>query len=259
MNYAMQISAQGALTSLYRSDVIANNLSNYGTNGYKPDVPVLRQRAVVREEDGVTHLPSNLLLERLGAGPHMAPNRISFSQGPIDTTNNPFDLAIKGDGFFLVAVGEGDNERFRLSRDGRLELDERGRLVQVASGHRVLDSRQRPISISRQGGPVDINADGTIRQTDNIIARISLVDLPDRRGLKREGAGLFVASPEQQQSLQPATGTLVQHAIEQSSVNEISTLNDLNSALGGVGRNISMMTYADQMLDRAINRLGRVA
>lgn len=259
MNYALQISAHGAMTALYRSDVIANNMANFATDGFKPDVPVTRQRAVVREEDGLSHLPSNLLIEQLGAGPHMAPNYINFKQGPIETTDRPFDLAITGHGFFQVAVG--DDNRVRLTRDGRFDIDEQGRLVQAATGHRLLDDRLSPIYISRQGhaGPVDINGDGLVRQSDRIIARISLVDLPDRRRLGREGAGLFVVPPDRHDQLTTAPGRVLQHAIEKSSVNEISTLKDLTDAFGAVSANTRMMSYADDMLDRAINRLGRVA
>lgn len=255
----MEIAAQGALTSLYRSDVLANNLANFETDAFKPDLPMLRERAPVRFEDGVTQLPSNALLERLGAGPHLAPNHISFKQGPLDVTGQPLDLAIEGEGFFLVSVGQGNTERLRLSRDGRLTLDERGRLVQAASGHRLLDRAHRPIYISRESGPLTIDADGTIIQGQQPIAQIGLVDLPDRRRLTKEGDNLYVVPPEEQKSLTHAVGTVRQGALEKSSVNEISTLNDLTSALTSVGTNIGMMTYADRMMERAINGLGRVA
>lgn len=257
MNYALQISAHGALTAMYRSDVIANNLANYATDAFKPDVPMVRERAVVRVEDGLAHLPSNVMLERLGAGPHLAPNVINFTQGAVDTTENPLDLAILGHGFFQVAVGDGTSTH--LTRDGRLQLDQDNRLVQAASGHQVLDTRGRPVYISREGGPVDVDASGVVRQGDVTIAQLALVDLPDRRHLVRKGAGLFIVPADRQDGLRPAPGRLQQGALEKSGVNEISTLKDLTDAFGAVGANTRMMMYADDMLDRAINRLGRVA
>jgi len=254
----MQISAHGALTSMYRSDVLANNLANYDTDAFKPDVPVIRERAAATIEDGLGYLPSNTLLDSLGAGPHLAPNRIDFGQGPLEITNRPFDLAIDGPGFFLVGVGEGNAERIRLSRDGRLEIDERGRLVQASTGHRVLTERQRPIFLSREDGPVDIDDAGQIRQDGRPVARLALMDLPDRRRLQKEGNGLYVVPPEEQASLTRAGGRILQHTLEESRVNEISTLNELTSAFSSFSVNVTMMTYADDMLDRAINRLGRV-
>jgi flagellar basal body rod protein FlgG len=84
------------------------------------------------------------------------------------------------------------------------------------------------------------------------------VDLPDRRALEKNGAGSFSMAPGSEDSLVHATGKLRQGAVESAGVNEISTLNDLTGALSAVGTNIGMMTYADRMLDLAINRLGRV-
>ena len=68
MNYGMQISASGALSGLYRMDVFSNNLANINTTGFMPDVPVIRQRDAAAREDGLGAMPSNELVERLGAG-----------------------------------------------------------------------------------------------------------------------------------------------------------------------------------------------
>ena len=255
MNYALQIGAQGALTSMYRADVLANNLANLGTDSFKPDVPYLRERDPVRVEDGVMGLPSNALLERLGAGPHLAPTLTSFAQGPLSTTGRRLDVAIDGEGFLMV----GDAGGRKLTRDGRLSRDEDGRLVQASTGKPVLDAGGRTILIAEEDGPVDIDERGVIRQGDLTVARLALVDTPDRRQLTKEGSGLFALPDSAAGSLRPASGRLVQEAVEQSAVNEISTLNDLTSALRAVGANIGAMTYADQMMERAINRLGRVA
>jgi flagellar basal body rod protein FlgG len=256
MNYAMEIAAQGALTSLYRADVLSNNLANFETPGFKADMPVLRHRDVARVEDGLGYLPSNALLERLGAGPHLAPNYVDFTPGALDVTDRPLDVAIEGDGFFLVASGHDD--ALGLSRDGRLTIDDRGRLVQSASGHRILDDRQRPIFVSIEDGPIEVASDGIITQGLGEIGRMALVDLPDRRALAKNGAGSFSMAHGSEDSLVRATGKLRQGAVESAGVNEISTLNDLTGALSAVGTNIGMMTYADRMLDLAINRLGRV-
>lgn len=107
MNYGLQISASGVLTSMYRQDVLANNLANMSTVGYKPDVPTTMLRDPARIEDDLGFMPSNDLIERLGAGVLSAPNRVSFAQGALETTNRPMDLAIEGDGFFVVRNDSG--------------------------------------------------------------------------------------------------------------------------------------------------------
>lgn len=68
MYYGIQLAASGALTSLYRTDVLANNLANINTAGFKPDMVYTRQRDTARVEDDLPFLPTDDLLERLGAG-----------------------------------------------------------------------------------------------------------------------------------------------------------------------------------------------
>jgi len=259
MNYGMYISAAGAQTSLYRTDVLASNLANLNTSAFKPDVATVRQRDAVRVEDGLWNLPSNRLLERLGAGPMLADNRIDFKQGPIDTTGNELDLAIHGDGFFLVRTAQDRNtEEVRLTRDGRLALDSGGRLVRADTGHPILDDNLRPITINPELGPVQIDRDGLIRQDGYAIGRVALVDVPDRSQLTREGNGLFGAPPETLESRSRASGRIEQRAIERSGVNEIMALNDLTSAARSIQANIGMMTYSDRMMEQAITRFGRI-
>ena len=134
MSYGIDISTSGVLTALHRQDVLTGNLANLNTAGYKPLIPGVKQRDPVSIEDGVLHLPSNRMLERLGAGVVPAASRIGFAQGPIDQTGNDLDVAIEGDGFFAVRDGDSTS----LTRDGRLTLNANGQLVLAASGHLVL-------------------------------------------------------------------------------------------------------------------------
>jgi len=259
MNYGLYISAAGAQTSIYRQDLFAGNLANIDTVAFKPDVATVRQRSPARAEDNLPFLPSNRLLEKLGAGPLLADNRVNYGQGPIQTTGNELDLAIEGDGFFSVlASRSGAADEVRYTRDGRLTLDSRGRLVLAASGKPVLDTNQRTISINPEHGPVQIDSDGLIRQDDLPLTRIALVDFPDRSALRKEGESLFAASPAALSSRKTATGRIRQHAIESSGVEEISTLMQLTSAARAVQANIGMMTYSDRMMEQAISRFARV-
>lgn len=258
MQYGLNISGSGVLTSLYRQDVLSNNLANLNTAGYKPDVPEIRHRDPVREEDGLWHLPSNELIEVLGAGVTPGPNRISFAQGAIETTNNALDLAIRGDGFFVVRTAEsGNNDQFALTRDGRFAIDDRRRLVMATSGLPVLDTSNRPIRLPSDS-EVSIASDGTLSQEGAEIARINVVDAPDKRGLRKGGGGLFLIDAYFADSLTTATGRVVQGAIEGSATNEIKAMMDIQGASRAVSANIGIMTYHDRMMERAINTFGRV-
>lgn len=259
MNYGLQISASGALTALYRQDVLANNLANLNTPGFKPDIPCVRARPAVREEDGLPFLPSNDLLERLGGGVQLASPATQFAQGPLESTSNPLDIAIQGDGFFVVrSQTTGSADRLRLTRDGRFTLDGRGRLVMSSTGMPVLDTQNRPIEITGSG-KITVGSDGQIRQNGVEVAKLNLVDLPDRSHLRKTGDNLFVASAETMGSLGPATGTMVQGSREQSAVDEIRAMIDMQDAARAASANLNLISYQDRMTERAIAQLGRLA
>ena len=254
----MQLSVSGALSNMYRQDVLTNNLSNLNTPGFKPDTPVLRQRDPVREEDGVGFLPSNALLERLGAGTVPAFNRISFEQGALESTGNPLDAAIEGDGFFVVRTGgDGLGDTLRLTRDGRFTLDGEGRLVMATGGAAVLDDGNGEITLDPKL-PVTIDRDGSIRQGGGVVARLRVAEPADRSQLTKEGESLFAGPASVIDSLDDAPGIVRQNHIERAAVDEIRAMMQIASAGGAARRNLGMIDYHDRMLDRAINTFGRV-
>ncbi|MEM7628287.1 MAG: flagellar hook-basal body protein [Planctomycetota bacterium] len=253
MNYGLQISSSGALTGMYRQDVLTNNLANLNTVGYKPSIPSVKARDPVRAEDGLAHLPSSDLLERLGAGVVPGPQRISFTQGPIQPTGNPLDLAVQGDGFFVV---RGDNAQPALTRDGRFTLNDEGTLVMAATGHQVLDDRGGSIRLG-EGGPVEVRGDGAIIRDGRTIANLQIADPEDRTALIKLGEGLFGPTPGTDMRLDDATGSVVQGAVEGSGVNEIRALMTVQAAARTAQSNLGMITYHDRLMDAAINRLGR--
>ncbi len=258
MNYGLQISASGVMAALYRQDVLTNNLANLDSVGFKADIPATYLRPAAREEDGVHWLPSNGLLEKLGAGVLLAPNRVDFTQGSLEANQGPLDLAIQGEGFFLVrSEMDGTSDRLRLTRDGRFSLDSRGRLVMASLGLPVLDIQNRPITLS-DPKDVTIEPDGTVRQGDAIVARIQVTQVPDTGTLAKEGHSLFLAPNDALANRTPARGRIRQHAIERSGVDEVRAILEISSAAREVEANVGLMQQHDRMMERAINTLGRV-
>lgn len=258
MIYGLELSASGLLATLYRQDVLTSNLANLNTVAFKPDIPAVRQRDAVRAEDGLWHWPSDAMLERLGGGVMMMPNRVSFAQGPIQSTGNPLDLAIEGDGFFMVRAATGAPDAVALTRDGRLSRNDRGQLVMVATGAPLLDVQRQPIVVDGDS-PIQVLADGQLRQAGRPVARLALVDVVDRQLLRRLGEGLFELPSQASASARPATGRIVQGAVEGSAVNEIDALMQVTSAARDVGAHAGMLRYYDRTLDRAINTFGRIS
>lgn len=252
------ISASGVLTAMHRLDALANNLANIDTVGYKPVSAMTMQRDPARQEDGLAFMPSNDLLERLGAGVLMAPSRVSFRQGPVETTGNDLDIAVEGDGFLVTrTASDGNNDAIALTRDGRMTLNARSELVQAASGLPILDTAGRTIRL-RPDETVDIDNRGMIRQNGNQVAQIRFVDVPDRTQLVPEGDGHFRPSASATSNLQPAGGRILQRSVEGSAVEEVSALLQIQGASSAVSANIGVMSYQDRLAERAINTFGRI-
>ncbi|MBC7773009.1 MAG: flagellar hook-basal body protein [Pyrinomonadaceae bacterium] len=263
MNYGLNVAASGVLTSMYRQDVMANNLANLDTPGFKADVPFTRQRDVVRVEDHLMAMPSNQLLERLGAGLLLSPNRTSHTQGDLQLTSNPLDAAIKGTGFFVVQA-PGDSagptgDRVRFSRDGRFTLDATGTLVQAASGLPVFDTSDREIVLDRLAGTVTIHENGTITQNNRPVAQLQLMDVPDPSMLKKVGDNLYQPSASQLAAMKPSQASVIGGSIERSAVDPIKAIMGVTSAASDVGSNARMMQLQDEIMGKAINTFGRVA
>ncbi|HED52939.1 MAG TPA: flagellar hook basal-body protein [Phycisphaerales bacterium] len=259
MSYGLNLSASGALTSMYRLDALTNNLANVNTVGFKPHTPYTRQRDAARIEDNLGRVDSDPLLERLGGGVQLAPTLIDFTQGSLRQTGNQLDVAFDGDGFLAVrGDSSGDTTVLNLTRDGRLSLDSTGKLVMSSSGRPVLDIADQPIRLERDA-EVLIGTDGTISQSGRRVAQLKLVDVADHSRLRKVGQGLFAMTNDAIESLHPASGRLKQGHVEGSAVNEISTLMKVQAAAGDVRANLAMISYHDRLMDRAINRLGRVA
>lgn len=258
MNYAMQISASGALASLYRMDVFAGNLANASTAGFRATIPETRMRDAARIENGLGPGESTMLLERLGAGVQMAPNRLDTRQGAFRLTGAPLDVAIAGPGFFAVRAGgaeEGDG--VRLSRDGRLTTDASGRLVRSVDGLAVLDASGREIAIPA-GVKVAIDARGVIRAGGETVGRLQIVEVADPSRLRPEGRGLFVASAEDLDARGEGTSEVRQGIIEESGVDEFDAMMKLTDASRSAQTNLGMISNYDRIMDQAISGLGRV-
>lgn len=259
MNYGFTIGTAGVVAAMHRQDVAANNLANIQTVGFKPDSAFTIPRAAARQEDGLYDIPSNALLERLGAGVLFAPTRTSYTQGTISRTRNPFDLAVQGEGFLSVSVNttsEGDN--IRLTRDGRLTLDQAGRLITATGGHRVLDNSGRPITLNRSQD-FNVQTDGTISQAGVRVAKLGFFDVPDRSVLRKTGDNLFSLSPSAASSKVPAKGEILQYSTEDSAADPIRAMLAVQSASNAVGTMSKVMQIHDDLMNRAINTLGRVS
>lgn len=259
MNYGLYLSAGGVLTNSYRQDVLSNNLSNVNTVGFKPDLPTLRARGPEAAQRNAPLATSQQLLDRLGGGVLAGPQRTAFPVGPTEPTGRDLDVALTGKNeFFAVSVNDRATGQpvTRLTRDGRFNVDGQGRLV-TTTGHRILGPDDQPIAVA-PGVPVTLTDDGRVFQQGTEVGRVQITAVSDLGGLVKAGSNLFAFKAEDLRV--PAEHPkLAVGAIEGSATNAMGTMMAIIQATKAATANARLIEYHDDMMDRAINTLGRVA
>lgn len=226
-----------------RMDVTANNLANLATSGFKADALVLEE------------------VEDTGASADAAPDEVRFvrdvgltrdmSQGPIAMTGNPLDVAIEGEGFFMVQGASGT----QYTRDGAFTLTGEGRLV-TTDGRAVLNSGGSAIVFDPQGESPSIGRDGAIRVAGTEVGRLGVARFAAPGALNKVGENLWDAQGQPQQ---PFEGVVVQGALEGSNVRPVIELTRLIEISRAYQSAAKIVSGADELRQRAIQVLGQAA
>ena len=181
--------------------VVANNLANASTTGYKSDRAVFTEYLVSTGNSG----DHSLSMGTLGG------HTFQMEQGGLNFTGGRFDLAIQGEGFFMVETPQGQ----RLTRAGHFQLSGAGQLIDM-QGNAVLGAGGNPINIPEDAGEVTFGADGTISGNGQIIDQVGIM-LADGQ-LQRDSNSYFTAEGG---TVQAQDAKLVQGALEQSNVSPV--------------------------------------
>jgi len=257
MNYGLHLSASGILTNMHRQDVIANNLANADTAGFKRDLMTFSQRLPEAREDPAPMGMSDELMNRLGGGVLAAPSRLDLRDGAARETGNPLDIALTGPGFFAVQVDDGQSSNTQLTRDGRLTLTEGGDLVTTTGGHRVLDDQLQPITLD-PAAEVRIDQGGVIRQHGAPVATLARIATPGDPEPRHLGQGLYSAEPEQLTRPATAETRVVQGFVEQSNVDPVREMVSMIESTRAINNNANLMRIHDTIMEQAATVLGRI-
>jgi flagellar basal body rod protein FlgG len=256
MLYGLYLSASGMISSAYKQDVVANNLANSESVGFKRDVASFQERLTEAQQ---RRLPgrSNAMLEMLGGGIFAKPTLVDSRQGEIEPTGNALDVAIEGDGYFGVTNKKGES---RLTRNGQFAVNKDGHLIlSNGEGQAVLDPKGQPIRLL-PNIPVSIAQDGTISQTvgqrTQVTGRIGLFDVADPSKLTKKG-GTLIAHPGQ--PLIAGKGLLRSEFVERANVDPATELSDLMETQRQLEANANMIRYQDQTLGRLVNEVGKIS
>ena len=247
MPYGLYISAEGAQAQTRRLDIIANNIANVDTVGFKRDLAVMQSRYSEAIESGQAS-PGAAAQSDIGGGVQFRESVTDFSPGPLRKTGNPTDVALQGDGFFVVKKGQ---ERL-LTRAGNFRLKPTGELV-TQQGYPVLSEDNTPIRLNSDGGRWDVDSSGSInqagtRQQLQIARPASLGDL------SKAGENLFrplgSVRPVAANDRAVAGGYLEMSAVEPTT--EMTTMIETSRLIEA---NINVMKAHNEMLSNLIDRV----
>lgn len=255
---AFSTAATGMTGQQMMVDVIANNLANVNTTGFKrsqinfQDLLYVTMKEPGTEVSSGINSPSGL---EIGSGVRAASTVKVFSAGELQNTANPLDIAIAGDGFLQVSMPNGD---IRYTRDGALQINANGQLV-TTNGYFI----EPAVSIPTDAAAVSIEKDGGVNVTDasgtqSVVGTIQLARFPNSSGLQGEGDNLL---SETLASGTPTTGTPGENGfgsiqagfLEKSNVQMVTELVNLITAQRAYEINSRAIKAGDDMLQTANN------
>ena len=249
MPYGLYLSAEGAHAQVSRLEVVANNLANVDTVGFKRDLAIFQARYAEAVEQGLDEAGSGSIND-LSGGVMVEQTATDYSPGPLKRTMVPTDMAIDGEGFFLVQKGDD----VLLTRAGNFQMTAAGSLV-TQQGYPVLNDSGAPVAIEPANGPWELTPTGTIRQR-GVAQNLAIVQPASLGDLVKIGENVFrpLAEPE------PVAGDqrrVLGGYLEMSGVRPTTELMEMIEASRAVEINLSMMQTQDQMLSALVNRVLR--
>ena len=252
--YGLWLSAAGMKLADHRQTLLANNMANAHTTGFKEDLAVVMRRPVESAVPGMGRQFSHPVLDGMTGGLNVRPSFHNFNQGSIEGTGGAFDVAIDGEGF--LAVSDGENTRY--TRDGKLALNQSNELIMAAGDGlwRVVDEAGTPIAIDPELGDIRIGRDGTIRQGVEEVAKLQLVAPDDMQAMNKVGQNLFDAGDAE---MTPAEATLIANSLERSNFDALSGLAQMIETSRAFQLNATMIQMQDQATGQAISRVGRAS
>ena len=253
---AMRTAASGMLAQQTQVDTIANNIANVNTAGFKANrVNFQSLLYTTTKEPGAATAADNRAPTglQIGSGTEVAGSVKLHLQGELELTGNTFDLAIQGEGFFKIDLGNGE---FRYTRDGSFRRNANGDLVTVA-GFRLADN----ITIGNDITQVSIGQDGTVegivpgQAQASGIGTIPVYRFPNPAGLRAEGQNMFSLTASsgtetQQVAGQSGAGFIRQGFLERSNVSVVNELINLIQAQRNYEVNSRTISVSDEMLQQ---------
>ncbi|MHB0887433.1 MAG: flagellar basal-body rod protein FlgG [Acidithiobacillus sp.] len=261
MMRSLFVAATGLEAEQTKMDVIANNLANVNTTGFKQSRAVFQDllyqnlRQPGAQSSQTTQYPSGL---QLGTGVRPVATERLMTQGNLTQTGNSLDVAVNGQGFFQVMQPNGT---IAYSRDGTFQLNNQGQVV-TSNGYLL----QPPITVPPNAQTITIGSDGTVsvvlpnQAQPQQVGTIQLANFINPTGLQSIGDNLYLqtgssGAPQTGQPTLNGLGAVQQGYLESSNVNVVSELVDMISTQRAYEINSKAVSASDSMLQYVTQNL----
>jgi len=241
MDNSLLVSLSQQIASFRSMDVIANNLANVSTPGFKREAAKFEEYVTqVAPSEGQTGIQTVSFVKDAGVMRDLA-------EGNVTTTGATFDTAIEGQGYFAVQTAQGE----RYTRNGHFSLDASGQIV-TSAGNPVMGDGG-PITITPDDGDVHIAADGTVSGKNGQIGKLRLVDFPNDRALVKQGESLYSTT----QAPGAASDAKVrQGMLESSNVQPVIEISHMIEVMRSYEATATLSKSQEDLMRQAIDKLG---
>ena len=274
--------ASGMIAQQHRMDALANNIANVDVTGYKKDTSVSKAfpEMLIRRmsDDGLYKFPFGSIdtapvIGTLGTGVEYNESYTIFAQGPLKQTENPFDLALQGKGFFTVDVNGTDkytrngtflinNEGVLVTKDGYPVLGQKG-IIHLKKNNFVIDEKGNVY----QNSTFSKNPNRLVSMQENEwnklekVDTLKIVDFKRPRYLKKEGESFWRSTEESGKALQKQLGTTTkveQGFLEGSNVNPVKEMVAMIQVNRAYEANQKVIQTQDSLTGKILNDVLRV-
>ncbi len=270
--------ASGMLVQDAKMDAIANNLANVDKTAYKKDIAIFKSfpEMLIRRinESGLGVTPAGSydampVVGKIGTGVELNEVFTDFEQGSLQRTENNFDFALDGKGFFTVMTERGE----RYSRDGSFTLNQDGILVthngNPVMGQNGLIKVQQNNFIVNEKGEIVVNGDLSANPRDVVslgsnnwsnpvvIDKLKVVDFDNIREIKKEGDSMYRETEFSGPAVPASEVKVVQGFLEKSNINIVREMVDMIEVQRSYEANQKTVTSHDQTLGKLINEVAR--
>jgi flagellar basal-body rod protein FlgG len=253
----IEAAAAGMIGATHLNDIIANNMANINTPGFKQTLAVFKnvQDLEVNKLDVKNNEYSHKKVGSLSAGSELYATILDFEQGNIKTTGNSLDLAISGDGFFVVRTPDGD----AYTRNGSFSLRQDG-VITTLEGYPLIGEKGAPLKSNTNNfnlKDLQIHPNGNFEINKETLDKVKIVDFKNYQELEPMGNSLYKPINDQI-PFKSTNYEIKQGAIEGSNSNTIDSMIKSIEASRIYETLSKTVEISNKTLTKAINEVGRV-